>query len=38
MVTIDVENAGRINATRSLRSDVLRDWWEEGLKRVRIVE
>ena len=38
MATIDVENAGRINATRSLRSDVLRDWWEEGLKRVRIVE
>lgn len=38
MATIDVEQAGRGNARRSLRSDVLRDWWEEGIKRVRVVE
>jgi predicted amidohydrolase len=36
--TLDINRAGRGNAKKSLRSDVLRDWWEQGMKRVRVIE
>jgi len=36
--TLDISRAKRDNAKKSLRSDVLRDWWEQGMKRVRVIE
>jgi predicted amidohydrolase len=36
--TLDISRARRDNAKKSLRSDVLRDWWELGMKRVRVIE
>ena len=36
--TLDITRAKRDNAVKSLRSDVLRDWWEQGMKRVRVIE
>ncbi len=38
MATIDVSRATREYACRSPQSEVLRDWWQEGLKRVRVIE
>ena len=38
MATIDVSRATREYARKSLQSEVLRDWWQEGLKRVRVIE
>lgn len=36
--TLDLGQATRANARKSLERGPLRDWWQEGLKRVRIVE
>ncbi len=35
---LDLSRASRGNATGSLRSDLLRSWWQEGLKLVRNIE
>jgi predicted amidohydrolase len=35
---LDIKQARRGNAIKSLRSDVTRDWWQEGMKLVRIIE
>jgi len=36
--TLDVAEATRANALKSLTRGPLRDWWQEGLRRVRVIE
>ena len=36
--TLDIGRAKRDNARKSLRSDVLSDWWEAGMERVRVIQ
>jgi len=36
--TLDLRKATRANALNSLKRGPLTDWWEEGVKRVRIIE
>lgn len=36
--TLDLSQATRANARKSLERGPLRDWWRDGLKRVRIVD
>jgi len=36
--TLDLRQATRANARNSLERGPLRDWWQEGIKRVRIIE
>ena len=36
--TLDLRQATRGNARNSLERGPLRDWWQEGIKRVRIIE
>ena len=36
--TIDVTKAGRGNATKSVSRGILKDWWQEGIKTVRIIK
>ena len=36
--TINLGRATRMNAKKSLRCDLLREWWEEGMKLVRVIE
>jgi predicted amidohydrolase len=38
MAAIDPSKAGRGNAVRSINRGILRDWWKEGLEKVRIIE
>jgi len=35
---LDLTRATRDNARKSLTRGPLRDWWQEGVKRVRVVE
>jgi hypothetical protein len=35
--TLELRRATRANALNSLKLGPLRDWWQEGLKRVRII-
>lgn len=36
--TLDLNQATRSNARKSLERGPLRDWWQDGLKRVRVIE
>ena len=36
--TLDLNQATRSNASKSLERGPLRDWWQDGLKRVRVIE
>ena len=36
--TLDLQEANRANAKKSLERGPLRDWWQEGLGRVRMIE
>jgi predicted amidohydrolase len=36
--TLNLRQATRANALNSLERGPLRDWWQEGIKRVRIIE
>jgi len=36
--TLDLRKATRNNATNTLKRGPFRDWWEEGMKRVRMIE
>jgi predicted amidohydrolase len=36
--TLDLRQATRANARNSLERGPLRDWWQEGLRRVRVIE
>ncbi len=37
-MTLDLSQATRANARKGLERGPLRDWWQDGLKRVRIIE
>jgi predicted amidohydrolase len=38
LATLDLRKATRDNARKSLTRGPLRDWWQEGLRRVRVIE